>query len=73
MDNVKGYNALHPTMKNLFLKIYRKHLSSMGKEAREKHTIDKIVEIKVNQSESCFEVYYKYGDWYKYYPNGTWG
>lgn len=72
MEHVKGFKKLSPDMQRLFREIYAKHLTSMGTAEKEKHLPENMKEIKVNQKERCFEVYYKH-DWYKYYPNGTWG
>lgn len=72
MDHVKGFKVLSSAMKELFMSIYKKHVASMGEIEKEKHSIENLKSIKVNQEEQCFEVHYKH-EWYKYYPNGTWG
>lgn len=72
MEAVKGYKKLTPGMQELFNTIQHLHVSGVGNSNKEKLAIKNLKEIKVNREEKCFEAYYKH-DWYKYYPNGTWG
>lgn len=72
MENVKGYNILSKATKAMFSMIRKNHLASMGETEKEKHSIENLVSVKINQEENCFEVQYKH-EWYKYYTNGTWG
>lgn len=57
----------------LFLKVYFAHYNSMGEEARKPYAVANIKRVKRNLDERCFEVYFKNGEWFKYYANGTWG
>lgn len=72
MENVKGYGELSQATKAMFSMIRANHLKSMGEVEKEKHSVENLVSIKINNEENCFEVNYKH-EWYKYYPNGTWG
>lgn len=72
MMHVKGWNKLNSEMREIFMKIYRRHLRAMGEAEREKHNESNLVEIKVNQKEQCFDVYYNH-EHYKYFSDGTWG
>lgn len=70
---MSDYEELMPNMKLIFDKVYKKHLAVMGVTEQERHTMDHISKIKVNVLESCFEVHFSHGEWYKYFSNGTWG
>ena len=72
MEQVKGYNKLPPRAQEVFQKVYKKHLASMGVEEKKKHSVDNLKAVKVNAREKCLEAHFAH-DWYKYYPNGTWG
>lgn len=71
-SKIKGFNKLTPKQKELFEQTYANHFFHMGKTLKEMHTVDKIKEVKHNKEEKCIEVYFDH-EWYKYYPNKTWG
>jgi len=71
-SDVKGFNYLDHDLKNIFINTYSKHYKSHGTKNRKKFTIDNIKEIKVNYKEMCIEVYFNH-EWFKYFPNLTWG
>lgn len=72
MEGVKGYDKFNQATKAMFSMIRKNHIVSMGEEEKEKHSIENLKSVKINQKEKCFEVQYKHA-WYKYYPDGTWG
>ncbi|MDY7044069.1 hypothetical protein RVS70_07595 [Virgibacillus sp. M23] len=49
------------------------HNQAMGTEERKHYSLDNIKKVKRNFPERCFEVYFRNGEWFKYYINGTWG
>lgn len=57
----------------LLLQVYANHNSSMGMEKRKNYTLSHIVKVARNSKDNCLEVYYKSGEFWKYYGNGTWG
>ena len=68
-----------PAAKNLsdaeyrfLLKVFADHNRSMGIEERKHYSLTDIVKVKKNFKENCFEVYYSNGEWFHYFPNGTW-
>lgn len=69
MDHVEGFSSLDTRMQDLFKEIYERHMAALGQSARESHVLKRV---KVNRKEQCFEAHYEH-EWYKYYPNGTWG
>jgi len=72
IKDIKGFNALDDNLQDLFIYTYNKHYRANGSDSRKKLTIDKIKEIKVNYKEMCIEVYFNH-EWFKYFPNLTWG
>lgn len=52
---------------------YAAHNSSIGLKYRADYNFGEIIKIKRNIPEKCFEVYYKNGEWFKYFLDGTWG
>lgn len=70
---MKGYDKLTDQLKELFNNTYIRHLESMGYGEREKYANQNIKEIKWDNRERCLKVYFKNGEWYKYFTNGTWG
>lgn len=70
---MKGYDVLGEYGQKLFDRVHRRHLSAMGTEARKQYERDQVKRIKSNNKEKCLEVYFRNGEWFKYYPNGTWG
>ncbi|MEK4713499.1 hypothetical protein [Sporosarcina sp. FSL K6-5500] len=62
---------LHPEMKELLLKVHAKHTSAMGFKEKEKHALNRIKKVVVDQKEICLKVYYEH-DWYHYTPQCTW-
>lgn len=73
MEHVKGYASLTDQQKELFHRVYEKHLAAMGTEKRKKYEPSQLKEIKWNQSENCLHVYWKGDtDWFHYDTRGTW-
>lgn len=56
----------------LLLSVYANHNRSMGLEERKKYTLSDMVKVKRNLKEKCLEVYFNNGEWFHYFPNGTW-
>ncbi|SFL39602.1 hypothetical protein SAMN04487943_101339 [Gracilibacillus orientalis] len=67
--------ALHLTESELkmFMNTYKQHMSAIGTEECDQYAIRNITKVKRNIPERCFEVYFKNGEWFKYYTNGTLG
>ncbi|MEC1723916.1 hypothetical protein P9E34_04040 [Schinkia azotoformans] len=57
----------------LLMNVYASHNRAMGLEKRKDYTLSNIVKVKSNMKERCLEVYYKNGDWFHYFADGTWG
>lgn len=72
LNTVKGFKGLTTKQQQTFEQTYANHFFHMGKTLKELHTVDKIKEVKYNEQEKCIEVYFEH-EWYKYYPNKTWG
>lgn len=70
---MKGYERLHPNARDLFVKVHALHLQAMGLEERKMYELDQIKYITQNNEEQCVEVHYQNGEFFKYYPNMTWG
>lgn len=70
---MKGYEGLGNYGQLVFDNTHRRHLSAMGTEARKQYERDQVKSVKTNNKEGCIEVRFKNGEWFKYYPNGTWG
>lgn len=70
---MKGYESIGPYGQKVFARAHAAHLATMGSQMREEYTLDQVKLIKANNKERCIEVKYKNGDWYKYFPDGTWG
>lgn len=56
--------------KQLFERVYKRHVSSMGMDARKK--LGNVNDVKWDSQEKCLKVYFESGDWWHYYTNGTW-
>lgn len=57
----------------LLLSVYANHNRSMGLRERKKYTLSDIVKVERNLKEKCLKVYFKNGEWYHYFTDGTWG
>lgn len=57
----------------IFFVTYTNHNASMGLKEREEYTLDNIVKVERNLQDNCLNVYYDNGEWWKYYPDYTWG
>ncbi|ENH96691.1 hypothetical protein J416_09344 [Gracilibacillus halophilus YIM-C55.5] len=57
----------------MFMNTYNKHMNALGAEEKEKYIPENIKGVHRNIGERYFEVYFKNGEWFKYYTNGTWG
>lgn len=67
MENIKGFNKLTTQQQKLFLKIYTKHQSVLGSEARIECT-----PTKVKLEETYFKTTFKNKTWLHYSFKGTW-
>ncbi len=56
----------------LLLTVYANHNSSIGLKERAQYNLSEVTKVKRNTDEICLEVHYGNGEWFKYYPNGTW-
>lgn len=70
---MKGYNEIGSYGQKLFDSVHRRHLAAMGAEMRKNYTKDKVKRIKANNKERCLVVYFKNGEHFKYFADGTWG
>ncbi len=68
LQQVSGYSRLSECAKAMFEKIYIKHINACGIEAKLKYVPKRVTEHKDH-----LKVYMVSGDWFHYYPNGTWG
>lgn len=73
MQGLVAVKHLSKSEIKMVMRTYYKHMNAMGTKEREQYAIQKITKVKRNIPERCFEVYYKNGEWFKYYTNGTWG
>lgn len=60
LDNIKGYQNLHPEVQKFFKAILKKHNY-------------KAAPIEVKQCKNYLKVVMSDGEWFKYYPDMTWG
>lgn len=72
LDGVNGFKQLTADQKELFSRIYDRHMNSFGTQARQKYTIDHLEQIQWDMKDKCLRVYFDNGDWWHYDPNGTW-
>lgn len=70
---MKGYDKLGEYGQRLFDRVHAAHLAAMGTEARKQYERDQVKSVKANNKERCIEVRFKNGEWFKYFPDGTWG
>lgn len=71
MNKIKGFAGLSDEQKQLFDRVYSRHMAAMGTEKRKKYSVDHLKEIKWNETEKCLEVYYN-DDWWHYDTKGDW-
>lgn len=73
--NEKLMVALHLTDAeyNLLLQVHADHNRSMGLAYRTNYSLSEIVKVERNIKEFCLNVYYRNGEWFKYFRDGTWG
>ncbi|MEJ9281453.1 hypothetical protein ACFPN4_14220 [Ureibacillus thermophilus] len=60
----------------MFESVYQSHIATMGPLEKEKHRKENIVKIEKDLNHDCINVYFQkdgWSEWYRYYPNGTWG
>lgn len=65
-------NKLNDEERKIFLRTYQCHMNVLGEEERKKYKLSNIQKIERNFKESCFNVYYKNGDWWHYTFNCQW-
>lgn len=70
---MRGYERLSSKAQTLFSKVHSLHLQAMGRDERKKYELPNIKQIVQNNKEQCVEVHYQNGEFFKYYPNLTWG
>lgn len=71
-DNLHVFKDLNDFEWNRFITTYQCHMRALGISKRDKYGLDQIKRIERNIEESCFEVYYKNGDWWHYTLDGNW-
>lgn len=69
MDKVTS--GLHPITKDMFLKVYERHMAAMGEDERAKYE-GKVKSVKVDHRKQALRVMYDNGDWWFYTPDGRW-
>lgn len=57
----------------LFEKIHARHLNAMGSQEKLKYQREEILKIERDAANKCFKVYFRNGDWFRYFADGTWG
>lgn len=60
----------------MFEYIYQLHIATMDPIEKGKHGRKNIVKIEKDLENGCINVYFQkdnWSEWYRYYPNGTWG
>ena len=62
-------DKLHPTVKEVLLKVHQRHTATMGMSEKEKHSLNNIKKVTVHDDH--IKVYYQH-EWYHYTVNGTW-
>lgn len=56
----------------LLLQVYADHNSSIGLKERANFLLSEVVKVERNRKEFCLNVYYRNGEWFKYFRDGTW-
>ncbi|MCM3360306.1 MULTISPECIES: hypothetical protein [unclassified Psychrobacillus] len=57
----------------LFERVHAKHLSVIGNEEKTKYQKEEIVKIERDIRNKCLKVYFRNGEWFRYFTDGTWG
>ena len=57
----------------LFERVNAKHLSVIGNEEKTKYQKEEIVKIERDIRNKCLKVYFRNGEWFRYFTDGTWG
>lgn len=57
----------------VLMQTYARHNSAMGLSERSEYTLSHIVKVDRNLEDNCLNVHYENGEWWKYYPDFTWG
>lgn len=70
---MKGYDEIGEYGQRVFDLVHKKHLATMGAQIRQHYTRENVKRVKANNVEGCIEVYFKNGEWFKYFADGTWG
>lgn len=71
VSHVDGYFSLTEEQRNLFLTVYKKHLSGMGTVMRQNFMPQQIKEVKYDDTEKTVNVYFE-SDWFHYASDNTW-
>lgn len=61
------------TKQQLFERVHKQHLASMGTAVKEVYSEENVKRIGWNQKERCLKVSFNNGEWFHYYTDGTWG
>lgn len=69
--NVIGFNDLTDSHRNLFVKVYQKHLLSMGTNQREKFFPKHLRKVEWNERTNSIHVHFV-GNWWHYNNDHTW-
>lgn len=65
---IKGYTKLGPKAQEFFKSIYKKHISIIGENEK-----NKWIPTSVKLEKTGLKVTFSNGEWLHYYANGTWG
>lgn len=57
----------------LFETVHARHLSTLGVQEKEKYQKEQIIRIERDAANKSLNVYFKNGEWFRYFGNGTWG
>lgn len=66
-------NHLSDNEYKLFLQVYAEHNRSIGLKERANYNLSEVVRVERNIKDKCLNVFFRNGEWFKYYVNGTWG
>lgn len=73
MNRMKGYKEIGPNGQKVFERVHKEHMSALGAKEKQHYERSQVKKVEANNVEGCIEVTFQNGEWFKYFPNGTWG
>lgn len=70
---IAGLEKIGEAGERFLKKVHKNRMQHCGLEMQKELAYENITKVKFNKREKCLQVYFKNGEWSKYFLDGTWG